>query len=111
MYPVTTTIVQNVVEPHQLGIATGALNFFRLLGGAIIVAAFGAIVLGGASASGEKLTLEMLAGAARSGVDLAAPFRWVFVAGALVLTAALLAMLCIEERPLRGPARDAAAAE
>ena len=27
MYPVTTTIVQNAVAPHQLGIATGALNF------------------------------------------------------------------------------------
>ena len=52
MYPVTTTIVQNVVEPHQLGVATGALNFFRLLGGAIIVAAFGAIIVSGAGAGG-----------------------------------------------------------
>jgi hypothetical protein len=76
-----------------------------------VVAAFGAIVLGGASASGEKLTLEMLAGAARAGVDLSGAFRWVFVAGALFLAAALLAMLCVEERPLRGPQRTPAAAE
>ena len=53
MYPVTTTIVQNVVAPHQLGVATGALNFLRLLGGAIIVAAFGAIVVGGIGAAGR----------------------------------------------------------
>src|SRR5262245_53467688 len=60
MYPVTTTIIQNTVEPHQLGTATGALNFARLLGGAIIVAAFGAIVLGGIDTGGRGLTLEML---------------------------------------------------
>jgi len=46
MYPTSTIVMQNAVKPHQLGTATGALNFFRLLGGAIIVAVFGAIVLG-----------------------------------------------------------------
>jgi MFS family permease len=100
MYPVTTTIVQNVVEPHQLGVATGALNFFRLLGGAIIVAAFGAIVVGGAA--GQGLTLEVLSGAARSGVDLAASFRLAFITGAVFLALGLVAVLAIEERPLRG---------
>ncbi len=39
--------MQNAVKPHQLGTATGTLNFFRTLGGAIVVAVFGAIVLGG----------------------------------------------------------------
>ncbi len=107
MYPVTTTIIQNVVAPHQLGIATGALNFFRLLGGAIIVAAFGAIVLGGLGAAGQGLTLEMLSGALRSGTDLGGPFRLVFIAGAVFLGLGLIAVLAIEERPLRGPAREA----
>ena len=102
MYPVTTTIVQNVVEPHQLGVATGALNFFRLLGGAIIVAAFGAIIVSGAGAAGQGLTLEVLSGAQRSGVDLAARFRFAFVAGAVFLALGLAAVLAIEERPLRG---------
>src|SRR5262249_25709257 len=46
MYPVTTVVIQNVVAPHHTGTATGTLNFFRQLGGAFIVAAFGAIVLG-----------------------------------------------------------------
>jgi hypothetical protein len=107
MYPVTTTIIQNVVAPHQLGVATGALNFFRLLGGAIIVAAFGAIVLGGAGVAGRGLTLEMLSGAMRGGADLAEPFRFAFIAGAVFLAAGLIAVLVIEERPLRGPAKDA----
>ena len=47
MYPVSTIVMQNVVKPHQLGTATGTLNFFRTLGGALVVAIFGAIVLGG----------------------------------------------------------------
>jgi EmrB/QacA subfamily drug resistance transporter len=112
MYPVTTTVVQNAVAPHQLGIATGALNFFRLLGGAIIVAAFGAILLGGMGASGQGLTLEvLLSGAARSGTDLAAPFRIAFAAGAGFLALGLLAVLAIEEKPLRGAETAPAAAE
>jgi len=103
MYPMSTTVVQNVVQPHQLGIATGALNFFRLLGGAIIVAAFGAILLGGIGASGQGLTLEMLSGALRSGADLSAPFRVAFIAGAVFLALGLIAVLTIKETPLRGP--------
>ena len=66
MYPVTTTIVQNSVAPHQLGTATGALNFARQLGGAIIVAAFGTIVLGGIDTGSHGLTLEMLRGGAHA---------------------------------------------
>ena len=104
MYPVTTTIVQNSVAPHQLGTATGALNFARQLGGAIIVAAFGTIVLGGIDTGGHGLTLEMLRGGAHvAGADFALLFRWLFAAGAVFLAAGLVAVLVIEERPLRGP--------
>ena len=86
MYPVTTTIVQNAVAPHQLGTATGALNFARQLGGAIIVAAFGTIVLGGIDTGGHGLTLDMLRGGAHAaGADFALLFRWVFAAGAVFL--------------------------
>ena len=49
MYPMSTIVMQNAVKPHQLGTATGTLNFFRTLGGAIIVAVFGALVLGGST--------------------------------------------------------------
>ena len=100
MYPVTTTIVQNAVQPHQLGTATGALNFFRQLGGAIIVAAFGAIVLGGAG--GGVMTLEKLQAAH---ADFAPAFRMVFIAGALFLLVALGCVMAVEERPLHGPIR------
>jgi MFS family permease len=99
MYPVTTVVIQNVVAPHYTGTATGMLNFFRQLGGAFIVAAFGAIVLGNA---GDAAALQTLAGVNRAGVDFATNFRWVFVAAAVFLAIACLAMMAVEERPLRG---------
>jgi len=109
MYPVTTTIVQNSVVPHQLGTATGALNFARQLGGAIIVAAFATIVLGGIDSGGHGLTLDMLRGGAKlAGADFALLFRWLFAAGAAFLAAGLVAVLLIEERPLRGPSQEPA---
>jgi hypothetical protein len=99
--------VQNTVVAHQLGTATGALNFGRQLGGAIIVAAFGAIVLGGIDTGGHGLTLEMLRGGSHvAGADFTQVFRWMFAAGALFLVAGLIAVLAIEERPLRGPRRE-----
>jgi EmrB/QacA subfamily drug resistance transporter len=88
MYPTTTLIIQNAVPAHQFGVATGTLAFFRQLGGAIIVAVFGAIVLSGIDAGG---TLVIIA------------FRWVFIAAAVFLGIAFVAMLFIEEHPLRGP--------
>jgi hypothetical protein len=104
MYPTTTVIIQNAVLPHQLGTATGTLNFFRQLGGAIVVAVFGAIVLGGfdVHASGT-MVLERLSGAGGP-ANFAILFRWVFIAAASFLAASFVAVLCIVERPLRGPA-------
>jgi predicted MFS family arabinose efflux permease len=111
MYPVTTTIVQNAVPPNQLGTSTGALNFARQLGGTMIVAALGAIVLGGIDSGGHGLTLDMLrGGGARAGADLAALFGLLFAAGAVFLVAGLIAMLLVEERPLRGPRQETAVA-
>jgi MFS family permease len=99
MYPTTTVLIQNVVAPHHTGTATGALNFFRQLGGSLIVALFGAIVLG---AAGETATLATLAGNGQAAPEFAAAFRGVFVAAAIFLSLAFLAMLVVEERPLRG---------
>ncbi len=101
MYPTSTIVTQNAVKPHQLGTATGALNFFRLLGGAVIVAVFGAIVLG-STGGGGVITLEKLAA---GHADFAPGFRLVFVAGAIFLTIALACVLVVEERPLHGPVR------
>jgi MFS family permease len=102
MYPVSTVVIQNVVPPHHTGTATGTLNYFRQLGGAMIVAAFSAIVLGALGGAGDTAALETLAGANHTGVDFAATFRWVFVAAAAFLALACLAMMTVEERPLRG---------
>jgi MFS family permease len=102
MYPTSTIVMQNAVKLHQLGTATGALNFFRLLGGAIIVAAFGAIVLGSTGELRGAMTLETTG---TGHADFAPAFRLVFIAGAAFLAIALAAVLAVEERPLHGPAR------
>jgi len=47
VFPVTTVSIQNAVPHHQVGIAMGALNFFRSLASAFIVAVLGAILLAG----------------------------------------------------------------
>jgi sugar phosphate permease len=102
MYPVSTILMQNVVKPHQLGTATGTLNFFRTLGGAILVAVFGAILLGGANDGSGAMTLEKLA--AGHG-DMAPAFHWVFIAAAICFAISLLCLLAVEEHPLHGPVR------
>jgi predicted MFS family arabinose efflux permease len=107
MYPVTTVLTQNAVQPHQFGVATGTVNFFRLLGGTIVVAGFGAIVLSSIDPAGGLVALDRFShGAARpegmAAADFAAVFAWVFAAAAGCLAAALVALAFIEERPLRG---------
>ncbi len=105
MYPVSTIVMQNTVKPHQLGTATGTLNFFRTLGGAIVVAIFGAIVLSGMGEGTSAATLETLA--AGHG-DLATAFHWVFIAAAICLGISCACVLFVEEQPLHGPLRAAA---
>jgi EmrB/QacA subfamily drug resistance transporter len=107
MYPMSTTITQNSVKPHQMGIATGTLNFFRTLGGALIVAVFGAIVLGGMSDASGVMTLEKVA-AAHS--DLAPAFHRVFIVAMIFIAIALCCLLAVEEKPLQGPVRSSDAA-
>jgi EmrB/QacA subfamily drug resistance transporter len=98
MWPATTVIIQNAVPLHQLGIATGTLSFFRALGGALVVAIFAAIVLAGVhGASLDRLS-------AADTAALAASFRWVFIAAAVLLAMALLSLMVIKTQPLRGPA-------
>jgi EmrB/QacA subfamily drug resistance transporter len=113
IYPVATVSIQNAVPVHQVGTATGAMNFFRALASTLAVAIMGAILLAGLGATPERGTgVELLvetAGAA--GVDMAAVFRFVFVAADVFLAAALVAVLVMEQRPLRGPAAAVVSAE
>jgi EmrB/QacA subfamily drug resistance transporter len=102
IYPMSTIVMQNAVKPHQLGTATGTLNFFRTLGGAIIVAVFGAIVLGRADEDTGVMTIERLVAAHG---DLAPAFQGVFIAAVIFLAIAFCSLLAVEERPLHGPLR------
>lgn len=101
--PVTTVAIQNSVSPHRMGTATGVMNFFRSLGGALMVACFGAIALGSLPASGAaSINIENFASVlAESGLSITGVFRWIFAAAALGLTLSALSFSMMEERPLR----------
>jgi MFS family permease len=101
VFPISTVCMQNAVVRSQMGVATGAANFFRALFSALIVAVLGAIVLG--HLGGEAgVAIETLARAA-SADALATAFRYVFMATALVLCFGLAFIIALEERPLKGP--------
>jgi MFS family permease len=106
VYPVATVSIQNAVPAHQVGTATGAMNFFRALASTLAVAIMGAILLSALGATPEHGTgVELLVEAASAaGVDIAPVFRFVFLAADVFVVAALAAVLLMEERPLRGPA-------
>jgi EmrB/QacA subfamily drug resistance transporter len=107
--PVATVSIQNAVPATQVGTATGAMNFFRALASTLAVAIMGAILLAGLGATPERgIGVELLvATAGAAGVDVAAVFRFAFAAADIFVVAALVAMLLMEERPLRGPAANA----
>jgi MFS family permease len=102
VFPVSTVCMQNAVSRSQMGVATGAANFFRALFSALVVAVLGAIVLGGLGGV-TGMSVEMLARAA-SAHELSFAFRFVFLACALVLTFGMAFLIAMEQRPLKGPA-------
>lgn len=99
--PVTTIAIQNAVPMAQIGTATAAMNFFRSLGGAVLTAGFGAIVIGLAGVGGSHELGHSLALGPAEAATMAGAFRWVFAAAACALTVALTAAMLMEERPLR----------
>ncbi len=99
--PVATVGIQNAVPVPQIGTATAAMNFFRSLGGAVLTAVFGAIVIGLAGVSGPHEVGGSLALGAAEAATMAHAFRWVFAAAAFALFIGLVATLIMEERPLR----------
>ncbi len=112
IFPLTVVAIQNAVEPHQMGTATGALNFFRSLGGALIVAGFGAIVIGSLPADlAAHVTVETLATTfAATGRDIGSVFRWVFIGSTVGLVIALASLYLMEEKPLRSKVKTAPSA-
>lgn len=101
--PVTTVAIQNAVMQHQMGTATGTMNFFRSLGGALIVAGFGAIVMGSLPAEkAASVTMDTLASTlAAGGSNIGTVFRYVFGAAAVGTLITLYSLIVMEERPLR----------
>jgi EmrB/QacA subfamily drug resistance transporter len=103
VFPVATVSIQNAVARHDVGAATGAMNFFRALGGALIVAIMGAILLAGLGVTPER---------GGAGFDLtpmhelavAEVYRYVFASALVFAVIALVAVVLLEERPLEGPA-------
>jgi MFS family permease len=111
VFSLTTVSIQNAVAPQQTGVATAALNFFRSLGSAIMVAAIGAIVLGGLGVNqGSDISLDAASFAdERAAGQLTSVFRWFFIAGSAGLLAAFASLWRMEERPLRTQIVEAAA--
>ncbi len=99
--PVTMVSLQNTVAAAHLGTAVGTLSFLRNLGATMIVAIFGAIVLAGPGSALPR------------GIDgLAIPaegFARIFYAAAASLTVTLVALLLMEEKPLRSNRRSGVA--
>ncbi|WP_029355147.1 MDR family MFS transporter [Bosea sp. 117] len=107
--PVTTVAIQNAVPIAQIGTATAVMNFFRSLGSAVLTAAFSAIVLGLIDVGGE-VSAQMLIEKGMAD-QLAAAFHWVFAASAVSLGVSLLAIVLMEERPLRTTVHTTSAVE
>ena len=100
LLPTATVAIQNAVARHDLGTATAVSNFFRQVGGALLVALFGTLVFGATGHGGAD------AGHSLARMDpavLARAFSWLFlsVAGCVALASGLFAAM--PERPLRGP--------
>jgi EmrB/QacA subfamily drug resistance transporter len=105
-YPVCTVSVQNAVPLHQVGTATGVMNFFRALISALEVAVLGAIVVAGLGVGLERgRGADAAVQAANAlGTDVSRVFGWMFATAGLFLVIGVLALVAMEERPLRGPA-------
>jgi EmrB/QacA subfamily drug resistance transporter len=105
VFPVATVSIQNAFERHDVGTATGVMNFFRALASALVVAIMGAILLAGLGFTPERGGVGLELTAARAGADgVAEVFRFVFAAALVVSIMALVALVLMEERPLSGPA-------
>ncbi len=96
--PLSTITIQNAVPHHQLGTATASMNFFRSLGGALIVAAFGTILLSGTGGAAGGDFERLIRGA--DAALLAQTFRAIFAAAAAGLVLAWFWLAMLEERPL-----------
>jgi Na+/melibiose symporter-like transporter len=111
VFPVATVSIQNAVERHDVGTATGTMNFFRALGSALAVAIMGAILLAGLGFTPERGGVGLEVAAVDAGaLGVAEVFRFVFMAALAGSVLTLIALVLMEERPLGGPVSKETAA-
>lgn len=102
MFATTMVTLQNAVARHQIGTATGVMNFARALMGSLAVAGFTAIlmsVLGASAAMREGMDLAR----DLSQADTIHAFRYIFGVAAAMMAGAALCIALMEERVLAGP--------
>jgi EmrB/QacA subfamily drug resistance transporter len=103
-YPVVTVSIQNAVAHRQIGIAMGAMNFFRALASAFVVAVMGAIMLTHLGTAPQRggLSTTIVTTAGDVTIDhLARTFSHIFAVGAFFLLIGIVSLIFMEERPLR----------
>jgi len=104
-YPTVTVSIQNAVAHQQIGIAMGAMNFFRALASAFVVAVMGAIMLADLGASpqrGGAASSAFIATASNASVDdLANAFSHIFAVAVAFMVVGVVSLIVMEERPLR----------
>jgi MFS family permease len=94
--PLAMVALQNTVATHHLGTAVGTLGFMRNLCATMMVAIFGAIILAGAGVG----TLPPRGAVGATAIPPEG-FSRIFFAAALSMTVSLIALLLMEEKPLR----------
>jgi MFS family permease len=102
--PLSTVVLQNSVPIHQFGTAMGTMNFSRNLFCTMMVAVFGALVLG----SGAGALAPPAAGS-HPEIGSAEGFTRIFLAAAAALSVALFTLVMLKEKPLHtdvAPATD-----
>ena len=103
-YPVVTVSIQNAVAHRQIGIAMGAMNFFRALASAFVVAVMGAIMLThlGTAPQRGSVSSPVISVAHSVTVDhLARTFSHIFAVAVFFLIISIISLIFMEERPLR----------
>jgi EmrB/QacA subfamily drug resistance transporter len=104
-YPTVTVSIQNAIPHQQIGVAMGAMNFFRALASSFVVAIMGAIMLADLGASpqrGGASSSAFLASASTASIaELGHAFSHIFAVAALFLALGIVGLIVMEERPLR----------
>jgi EmrB/QacA subfamily drug resistance transporter len=93
--PLAMVALQNTVANHHLGTAVGTLAFMRNLCATMMVSIFGAIVLSGAA------DVSMLRHGIAATEIPAGGFSRIFFAAAASMAIAFVALVLMEEKPLR----------